>query len=162
MLGKGSHIFLAIIAIAMTGLIVSMVQSDDSTVAVPTVPKAEGGSCVAPPEDMRKNHMQYLKHDRDLSVQDGVKKIDASLKDCVACHVVKDDAGEPVSVESPKHFCRSCHDYAAVNVDCFSCHNSKPDEKAVLTATNPHQKTDTPDPLEQDWSSDFVKDGAHD
>ena len=162
MLGKGSHIFLAIVAIAMTGTVVSLVQSDDSTVAVPIVPKAEGGSCVAPPEDMRKNHMQYLKHDRDLSVQDGVKNIDASLKECVACHVVRDDVGEPVSVESPKHFCRSCHDYAAVTVDCFSCHNSKPDEKAVLTAVNPHLKTDAQDLLEQNWSSDYVKGGAHD
>lgn len=162
MLGKGSHIFLAIIAIAMVGLVVTMVQSDDNTVAVPVVPKAEGGSCVAPPEVMRLNHMEYLKHDRDLSVQDGVKDIDASLKECVACHVVRDDVGEPVSVESPKHFCRSCHDYAAVKVDCFSCHNSKPDEKAILSAANPHQKTDVPDLSKQNWSSDFVKGEAHD
>ncbi len=162
MLGKGSHIFLAIIAIAMTGLVVSIVQSDDSTVAVPTIPKAEGGSCVAPPEDMRKNHMEYLKHDRDLSVQDGVKNIDASLKECVACHVVRDDIGKPVSAESPKHFCRSCHDYAAVKLDCFSCHNSKPDQKAALTAANPYQKIAAPDFKEQNWSSDFVKGGAHD
>ena len=27
----------------------------------------------------------------------------------------------------PKHFCRSCHDYESVSIDCFECHVSKPD-----------------------------------
>ena len=38
--------------------------------------------------------------------------------------------GKPVAYSDPKHFCRTCHSYAAVRVDCFECHASRPDEKA--------------------------------
>ena len=40
--------------------------------------------------------------------------------------------GQPVSYDDPKHFCRSCHSYASVSIDCFECHASKPEpEKAA-------------------------------
>ena len=42
-------------------------------------------------------------------------------------HQVKGADGRAVTVSSPQHFCRSCHDYAAVKVDCFECHASRPE-----------------------------------
>lgn len=142
---KGTHIIQAMLVIVMLSFIAMLGLSDDNAVAIPAIPKAEGDNCVAEPDYMRKNHMVMLKHDRDLKVQDGVTDIDFSLKDCIACHVVRDDTKTPVSYESPQHFCRSCHDYAAVKVDCFTCHNSKPDDTVVLAMPNPHAKPEGKD-----------------
>jgi hypothetical protein len=92
----------------------------------PVIPKATGE---AHPEGnlfMRINHMNLMKHDRDETVLKGDREISYSLKACVDCHAVNGDDGAPVSVKSEKHFCRVCHDFAAVKVDCFQCHNSKP------------------------------------
>ena len=42
--------------------------------------------------------------------------------------------GKAVSYASPQHFCRTCHIYAAVSVDCFECHASRPEERAKAAA----------------------------
>ncbi|HRJ68605.1 MAG TPA: hypothetical protein PK812_03275 [Beijerinckiaceae bacterium] len=101
----------------------------------PEVPKASGGQCVAEKDFMRKNHMKLLNHQRDETVHDGLRPADRSLKACIACHAVPGADGRPVTVADPKHFCRACHDYVAVKVDCFECHASRPDaadRKAAL------------------------------
>ena len=103
----------------------------------PDIPKAvKGESCIAPTEFMRKNHMNLLKHDRDETVHLGNREIKASLKDCVACHAVNGADNIPVTVQDPKHFCRACHDYVAVKVDCFECHASRP-ELTLKSGLNP-------------------------
>jgi [DsrC]-trisulfide reductase subunit J len=100
--------------------------------AGPVIPKANGDACARDPVFMRSNHMEILKHRRDVSVHDGDRAKDdtskESLSACVTCHAVKDADNTPVSFSNPKHFCRTCHDYAAVRVDCFECHNSKPEK----------------------------------
>lgn len=78
---------------------------------------------------MRVNHMDLLRHDRDLTVRDGERDTNYSLAECLTCHAVNGPDAEPVSIKSEQHFCRVCHDFAAVKVDCFQCHNSKPDAK---------------------------------
>ena len=150
MLGKKTYILFGLRALVVLGFIGKQGQSDDGKIFVPTIPKAVGGECVAPPEVMRKSHMVMLKHDRDLKVKGSNLDIDTSLKDCIACHVVRDDVGAPVSVESPKHFCRACHDYAAVKIDCFSCHNSKPDETMPMMTESPHPIAWTEDEAPKD------------
>lgn len=97
----------------------------ESSVAGPVIPKAEG-QCVAPPEVMRRSHMTMLKHTRDITVREGDRKTAEGLTACVTCHAVKDASGAFVSIKSPQHFCRACHDYAAVKIDCFECHASRP------------------------------------
>ena len=90
---------------------------------LPTVHKAPAGTqCVAPPAEMRRNHMDYLKHQRDDTVHGGIRGAKFSLKGCIDCHasqktnsVAKDES----------NFCVSCHAYAAVKIDCFECHTSK-------------------------------------
>ena len=83
----------------------------------PVIPKATGKPHPEGNLFMRINHMRLLVHDRKLTVHEGDRKIKYSLKACVECHAVKGDDGLPVSIESPKHFCRVCHDYVAVKVD---------------------------------------------
>jgi len=67
-----------------------------------------------------------LLHQRDETVHKGIRTKKHSLKECFTCHVVKDKDNKPLTVSSPKHFCRECHDYAAVSIDCFQCHTSIP------------------------------------
>jgi predicted CXXCH cytochrome family protein len=104
---------------------------------VPHPPKARGEHCVADTSYMRRYHMIMLKHERDETVHEGVRGGKFSIKECVDCHAVKGADGRPVSYENPRHFCRSCHDYAAVSIDCFECHASRPGEKSKSSAALP-------------------------
>ncbi|MDT8384558.1 MAG: Hdr-like menaquinol oxidoreductase cytochrome c subunit [Gammaproteobacteria bacterium] len=93
----------------------------------PDIPDAiKGEQCVEDTDFMRRNHMDVLLHQRDETMHKGIRTKKHSLKECFTCHVVKDANNTPVSVSNPKHFCRECHDYAAVKVDCFQCHTSVP------------------------------------
>ena len=105
-------------------------------VPVPVIPAGKGETCVEDIDFMRRNHMDLLKHQRDETVFNGVRTRRHSLKECVSCHVVAGPGNVPVSASSPKHFCRSCHDYAAVNVDCFQCHASRPETGALAELTD--------------------------
>jgi len=99
-------------------------------VPTPDIPKpADAKQCVEDTKFMRTNHMELLLHQRDETTRRGIRTKKHSLKNCIACHVVKDASTMPVSAASPKHFCRECHDYAAVKIDCFECHASKPARK---------------------------------
>lgn len=119
----------------------------------PVVPAASGDPH---PEDenWRVHHMDYLKHDRDLTMRDGVRDlspddiaINASIGECFDCHAVKDEAGAFVSFDDDRHFCRVCHDYAAVTVDCFSCHRSTPSNESAI-AYRTMAKPDDPSSIE--------------
>ena len=105
--------------------------AEDSRVFVPNPTKGKGENCVRDTVFMRANHMNLLMHQRDKTVLEGIRTKQYSLKECVACHAVLGSNGQPVSYQTPKHFCRSCHDYAAVKIDCFECHASKPPQKKV-------------------------------
>ena len=99
---------------------------------LPSIAKGKGDKCVLPTDYMRRNHMDLLDHQRDETVLDGVRTKQFSLKGCVSCHAVKGSDGTAVTVKDPKHFCASCHNYAAVNIDCFDCHASRPGENEQL------------------------------
>ncbi len=123
-------------ALAFVALIVLMglgvgrafaADGDASRTPVPHPPKGQGEHCVADTEFMRRNHMKMLLHERTETVHEGVRGGKFSLAGCVACHAVKGDDGKPVAFSDDRHFCRSCHSYAAVKIDCFECHASQPD-----------------------------------
>ncbi|HKB55220.1 MAG TPA: hypothetical protein VKD22_14585 [Ramlibacter sp.] len=84
---------------------------------------AKGSQCVADPAFMRRNHMDLLKHQRDDTVRSGVRSGQFSLKSCIDCHASR-ETGSVTKGET--NFCVSCHSYAAVRIDCFECHSSKP------------------------------------
>lgn len=113
----------------------------ENSVARPAIPQASG-QCVAPKEVMRRSHMSMLKHTRDVTVRDGDRQTAQGLTACVTCHAVKDASGTAVSVSSPQHFCRACHDYAAVKIDCFECHASRPLAKDAAATEHGVSSTD--------------------
>ncbi|MFV2003314.1 MAG: hypothetical protein ACC619_10080, partial [Paracoccaceae bacterium] len=69
----------------------------------------------------------------------GDRNISYSLKGCVACHAVMGPDALPISSDNGQYFCRVCHDYVAVKIGCFQCHNSLPDPKirALLVPEEP-------------------------
>ncbi len=103
-----------------------------ATAQSPEIPKALGDPHPEGSAFMRINHMKLMRHDRDQTMRLGNRDIKYSLKECVACHVVAGPDALPISVENDQHFCRTCHEYAAVKIDCFQCHNSKPDPQIQI------------------------------
>ena len=93
----------------------------------PEIPKATGEPHPEGNDWWRRWHMEQMKHDRDETMYEGKRDVSGSLTECFECHTVKDEAGTPVTYEDERHFCRTCHDYVAVKVDCFMCHRSTPD-----------------------------------
>lgn len=98
-----------------------------SRVPMPSVTTYKAEKCVAATDEMRLRHMEKLLHQRDRTVRDGVRTKKYSLKNCVNCHA--DPKTE--SVLGKDGFCQSCHEYAAVSIDCFSCHTDKAETKAA-------------------------------
>lgn len=94
---------------------------------VPGTAKADNmDACVAPTPFMRRNHFELIKHQRDITVHQGIRKTDNSLHGCVDCHVRMDQRGKPVPVNAPGEFCAGCHQYTGASLDCFSCHATTP------------------------------------
>jgi hypothetical protein len=89
-------------------------------------PEGEGLKCIHPEEEMRRNHMNYILHERDETMHEGIRNEPASLANCIDCHVQPDDNGEIAGIDSEEHFCNACHQYAAVQIDCFQCHADRP------------------------------------
>ena len=106
-------------------------EGPTSRVPGPVIPAGRGEVCVEDTEFMRRNHMNLLMHQRDDTMVEGIRGGKHSLKDCIDCHAVEGPDAMAVTVSSPKHFCRSCHDYAAVKIDCFDCHASRPEDGAL-------------------------------
>ena len=100
-------------------------------VPLPTIVKGKGEACVADTDYMRRYHMTELDHQRDETMHRGVRTRKFSLKECVACHATPAPTGGYVSINAPGQFCRSCHDYAAVTIDCFQCHAARPGEAGI-------------------------------
>ena len=84
----------------------------------PKVKIERGEACVAPVAEMRRDHMKMLFHQRDRTMRQGIREARASLKGCVECHASR----KTDSVLGKEGFCSSCHEYAAVKIDCFECH----------------------------------------
>lgn len=120
---------LLVFTLGSSGVAFADTQSNTG-VPLPVIPAAQGDACVADTDFMRRNHMDLLKHQRDETTLEGVRGKPYSLRECLGCHVVRGADAVPVTVSDPQHFCRSCHDYAAVSVDCFQCHASRPDRVA--------------------------------
>lgn len=93
--------------------------------------KAAGmASCVEPTDVMRRNHMEFVKHQRDETVHKGIRGSKHSLAGCVDCHAsVTDGVAKPINEKG--EFCAGCHEFTAVNIDCFQCHRKVPREQSA-------------------------------
>lgn len=96
--------------------------SSAGRVAKPVHAEGKGDKCVREESYMRRNHMDELKHHRNETMRKGIRTKEFSLQGCVDCHADK----KTNSVLGKEGFCQSCHSYAAVKLDCFECHASKP------------------------------------
>ena len=110
-----------------------------SETPLPVIPEAssrfsDAQGCVEPTEEMRKDHMEYILHQRDKTMHEGIRTRQYSLEECINCHVPGDDSGKVVRIDSTEHFCNSCHSYAAVNIDCFQCHSDRPVRKTGMSS----------------------------
>jgi len=92
----------------------------------PVIPQGKGEQCVADTDFMRRNHMDLLMHQRDETVIEGIRYKPFSLVECVDCHASTNAEGQATRIDAPGQFCSSCHTYAAVKIDCFSCHAATP------------------------------------
>lgn len=86
-----------------------------------------GDKCVEETSYMRKNHMKLLMHQRDETMHKGIRTKEHSLQNCITCHASTKDNNV---LGSNEHFCQGCHTYAAVKMDCWECHASKPKQTA--------------------------------
>ncbi len=122
---------IALVLLVLIGApVAAALAQEASGVPLPAVPKAVKPAPDADHEQlMRSNHMSLLKHKRDLTVHEGDRTPQYSLNECVTCHAVTGGDGKAVTVADPQHFCRACHDYVAVKIDCFECHASRPGDE---------------------------------
>ena len=138
---RTSYAMIAVVLIYMAGLAVAASATETEPVAnsgrvpLPVIPIGEGDSCVEDIDFMRRNHMDLLSHQRDETMRRGIRTTRFSLKGCVACHAVPGPDGTPVGADDPRFFCTSCHEYAAVRIDCFECHASRPEAPGQARAT---------------------------
>ncbi|MDH5570955.1 MAG: hypothetical protein OEY89_04255 [Gammaproteobacteria bacterium] len=122
----------------MAGLLITLPLALQAGDNYPVVPKAKAKAttefgCVNSVEYMRRNHMDELKHQRDETMHKGIRTTKYSLAECVECHVSEDANGKVARFGDDKHFCSSCHNYAAVSIDCFQCHNDKPQNGEAMS-----------------------------
>lgn len=103
----------------------------NADVNLPELPRGKGENCVEPSELMRRNHMRYLTHQRDLTVRFGLRTPRHSLLGCVQCHARKTPEGRFIAVDAPGQFCAACHAFTATKLDCFECHATTPDGAEV-------------------------------
>ncbi len=106
----------------------ALVGTAQAETPFPTVQKAsdEGAECIQPKHEMRRNHMEYILHQRDITMHDGIRTETDSLAKCIDCHVEPNEDGEVVDHDNKDHFCNGCHQYASVQIDCFQCHADRP------------------------------------
>lgn len=103
-------------------------QKASTRVPQPVIEPARGGQCVEDPAFMRRNHAELLKHQRDETLRSGVRAAKYSLKTCIECHASQTTNSV---VAKDTNFCISCHTFAAVKIDCFGCHASKPPQTSL-------------------------------
>lgn len=89
----------------------------------------QGSECVRDPQWMRMNHMEVIRHQRDLTVHQGIRGSKDALANCVDCHARKDAGQKPVPVNAQQQFCAGCHTYTATSITCFQCHSNVPDDE---------------------------------
>jgi hypothetical protein len=137
---------LALGAIVLTTAAVAWAGMDDDEPKSGRAPKPviaepiKGDRCVEDEAYMRRNHMKLLDHHRDETVLKGIRTKKYSLKECINCHA-SEKTGSVATAKDD--FCVSCHSYAAVKIDCFDCHSTKPQVSAAkhpLDAEAAHYK----------------------
>jgi predicted CXXCH cytochrome family protein len=120
----GTSLILFAVAVLLSFGVTAHAKKDDGHSLGYKADKSD--ACVAPTSFMRRNHFELIKHQRDITVREGVRHTDNSLAGCVDCHASKDDAGKFIPVNEEEQFCAGCHKYTGTTMSCFSCHSTVP------------------------------------
>ncbi|MHB1677691.1 MAG: hypothetical protein ACYCSS_09180 [Sulfuriferula sp.] len=126
----------ALIGLLLFSMTVAAGDASDSAgrVPEPVIAQGKGTACVRSTEYMRRNHMKLLLHERYQEVHYGIRDKNNSLENCVNCHASHKNNSV---LGTNQNFCQSCHSYAAVKIDCFECHSSKPQTTADEAVFHP-------------------------
>jgi len=117
----------SLLSVGLAGALCALgVQAAGDSHVVPGSRAATLKHCVAPTPFMRRKHMELILHQRDITVHTGVRSTKYSIDDCVACHVSYTAEHKPIPIDGEGQFCDTCHEYAAVHLDCFECHATVP------------------------------------
>jgi hypothetical protein len=100
---------LRIFTVGLLSVLLTVPLSAIAGAPKPTIKIENPGQCIAPAAEMRRNHMDMLKHQRDRTLRQGIRGEKASLNECVNCHASKTTG----SVLGKDGFCQECHSYAA-------------------------------------------------
>ncbi len=108
-------------------------------------PPPKGEQCIRPTAEIRRTHPELLLHKRDQTMRQGIRTKDASLKECINCHVTPGENGKVARAGEPGFFCSSCHQSVSVKLDCFECHSDRPESAVgeLSRQTSPHGKSST-------------------
>ena len=133
---SGWKIATAVIGLLLFGLTAFAGDATDSAgrVPEPVIAQGKGTACVKSTEYMRRNHMKLLLQERYQEVHFGLRNKNNSLENCVNCHASRKNDSV---LGTNQNFCQSCHSYAAVDIDCFQCHSSKPQTTADQAVFHP-------------------------
>ena len=126
-----------ILGLLLSGVALSTPVTVYGDVVKPEIPSAHGEQCVEHIDIMLRDHFDFMKHDRDKTVHEGVRSIQHSLAGCIDCHASKDASGQFISINAEGQFCQTCHTYAAVKIDCFTCHAAVPATKVSQSPRGP-------------------------
>lgn len=100
---------------------------------------AAASQCIAPPDVMRRSHMEMLNAWRDRRVRDGVRTatgMDGQVYTIALTHTCLEQCHG-----SKAEFCDRCHAYVGLKgPDCWSCHNAGRPSVAGLRASRPAAK----------------------
>jgi len=129
-----NKLLLLVSAVLALTLSVPATAGDSGSAIKPNVPKAvKGDKCVDDTEVMRRTHMDKLKHHRDEALREGIRTKQFSLKECINCHVpAEEEETKAAGKGKEDHFCMNCHAFAGVKIDCFECHNTRPEKPAMF------------------------------
>ena len=123
--------------LCFSGLAAAAESSGFGEVAIPAPARpAAAENCVEPVEVMRREHMNFLLHQRDETVIDGERGSKYSLTGCMDCHNPASE-GKVVRYEDPQHFCAECHAYTGISIDCFECHADRGLQRVDQSALDP-------------------------
>jgi len=129
----GTWLRLAVLA-AVTALLAVPSMMAVAGVDLPKLEHGKGDKCVDDEDYIRRHHPDLLKHHRNETMREGIRTTKYSLKKCVECHA-SEKTGSVAS--SKEDFCVACHSYAAVKLDCWDCHATKPAKKPLQQADMP-------------------------
>lgn len=136
--------------------IMRVFAADPKDIPPPKGKYSEETLCVEPVEIMRRKHFDFILDHRDRTVIQGIRTKQYSLIGCIDCHITPDAQGKYARYSEETHFCASCHQFAAVTIDCFQCHADRPEEAIHKVVTSDKADTNSTQKIHEALPSDAV------